>query len=171
MVIAVVNDGLYHFLFFLHISAAIVGFGGVVLNGVYGAQAKQRPGPGGLAITEANLFVTTKICEIAIYLVPIFGFGLIGASDSAWEFSQTWVIASLVMYVVALGIAHAVLLPNGKRMVELQREMLAGPPPAGGPPPQVAQMEAAGKKLAAAGMTNNLLLVAILVMMIWKPGL
>ncbi len=82
-----------------------------------------------------------------------------------------WVIASIVMYVIALGVAHGVLIPNGKRMIELQREMAAGPPPAGGPPPQVAQMEAAGKKLAAGGMTNNLLLVAILVMMIWKPGL
>ena len=171
MVLAAVNDGMYHFLFFLHISASIVGFGGVVLNGVYGAQAKQRPGPGGLAITEANYFVTKKICEIAIYLVPLFGFGLIGMSDSAWEFSQTWVIESIVMYVIALGIAHGVLIPNAKRMIELQREMAAGPPPAGGPPPQVAQMEAAGKKLAAGGMTNNLLLIAILVLMILKPGL
>lgn len=171
MVIAAINDGMYHFLFFLHISAAIVGFGGVVLNGAYGAQAKQRPGPGGLAITEANFFVSTKICEIAIYLVPLFGFGLIGLSDSAWEFSQTWVIASLVMYVVALGIAHGVLIPNSKRMIALQRELIAGPPAAGGPPPQVQQMEAAGKKLAAGDMANNLLLVAILVLMIWKPGL
>lgn len=171
MVIAAVNDGMYDLLLLLHISAAIVGFGGVVLNGVYGAQAKQRPGPGGLAISEANYFVTTKICEIAIYLVPLFGFGLIGTSDSAWKFSQTWVIASLVMYVIALGVAHAVLLPNGKVMLQLQRELVAGPPPAGGPPPQVAQMEAAGKKLAVGGTINNLLLVAILVMMIWKPGL
>src|SRR4051794_13742163 len=161
MVIAAVNDGMYHFLFFLHISAAIVGFGGVVLNGVYGAQAKQRPGPGGLAINEANLFVTKKICEIAIYLVPLFGFGLIGMSDSAWKFSQTWVIASLVMYVVAIGIAHSVLLPNAKRMAALQRALVAAPSAVGGPPSQTAEMEAAEKKLAAAGTINNLLLVAI----------
>jgi hypothetical protein len=60
MFLAAVNDGLYNFLLLLHIAASIVGFGAVVLNGVYGAQAKQRPGPGGLAITEANYFVSTK---------------------------------------------------------------------------------------------------------------
>ena len=44
-----VDDGLYGFLLFLHIVLAIFGFGAVVLNGLYGAEAKKRPGPGGLA--------------------------------------------------------------------------------------------------------------------------
>ena len=44
------DDSLYGFLLLLHIVCAIVGFGAVVLNGLYGAESKKRPGPGGLAI-------------------------------------------------------------------------------------------------------------------------
>src|SRR4051794_38417740 len=100
MVIATLRDGTYNFVLLLHLVAVVVGFGGVLLNGLYGAQAKKRPGPGGLAITEANFFVSTKVAEIAIYLVPLFGFALVGLSDSAWSFSDAWITASIVLYVI-----------------------------------------------------------------------
>ena len=40
----------YKAVFVLHVLAVIVGFGTVGLNGTRGAEAKKRPGPGGLAI-------------------------------------------------------------------------------------------------------------------------
>src|SRR3954451_3666888 len=107
MVLAAFRSNIYNALLVVHISLAIVGVGGVLLNGVYGAQAKQRPGPGGLAITEANFFVSTKIAEICIYLVPIVGFALVGLSDDVFSFSQTWVWLSIVLYVIALGVTHS----------------------------------------------------------------
>src|SRR3954471_5149227 len=102
MVIATLRDGFYDFMLLLHLVAVVVGFGGVLLNGLYGAQAKQRPGPGGLAITEANYWVSVSVAEKAIYLVPLFGFALIGLSDGAWSFGDTWISASLVLYVIGL---------------------------------------------------------------------
>jgi uncharacterized membrane protein len=161
MVIASTSDGLYKFFLFLHLVAVVVGFGGVLLNGLYGAQAKKRPGPGGLAIAEANFWVSTKIAEPAIYLVPLFGFALIGLSDSGWKFSQTWVVASLVLYVIGLANARLVLVPTSAKMIEM---MKAGPP-------DPAKMEAAGKRLGAAGGFAHLLFTAIMILMIWKPGL
>ena len=161
MLIATIGSGPYNFFLFLHIVAAIVGFGAVLLNGVYGAQAKKRPGPGGLAITEANFFVSTKIAEPVIYLVPLFGFALIGLSDSGWTFSQTWIDVSLVLYVIGLANARLVLVPTTAKMIDMMR---AGPP-------DPAKMEAAGKRLAAAGGFAHLIFTAIMVMMIWKPGL
>ena len=80
----------YRIVLLLHILCAIVGFGTVFLNGIYGAQAKKRPGPGGLAIQEANLFVS-HVAEYVIYAVFILGIGLVSMSDDAWKFSQTWV--------------------------------------------------------------------------------
>jgi uncharacterized membrane protein len=171
MVVATVRDGIYDFVLLLHLVAVVVGFGGVLLNGVYGAQAKKRPGPGGLAIAEANYFVSTKVAEPAIYLVPLFGFGLIGLSDSAWSFSQTWIVLSLVLYVIGLANARIVLVPTQAHMIALMREMAAAAPPAGGPPPQVAKMERAGRRLAAAGAFSHVLFTVIMVLMIWKPGL
>src|SRR5947199_7634693 len=111
MLLAAINtdSGVYKFVLVLHILCAIVGFGAVLLNGVYGAQAKKRGGPSGLAITEANEFVT-KIGEYFIYAVFLLGFALVGMSDKQWKFDQAWLPISVGLYIVALGIAHGVLL-------------------------------------------------------------
>jgi uncharacterized membrane protein len=166
---------LYDLLLFLHIFAAIVGFGTVFFNGLYGAQAKQRPGPGGVAIGEAN-FAVTMVAEWFIYSVPITGILLVLAQGNLeiWKFSQLWVWLSIVLYVVALGISHGNQIPSSKRMNALSKELAAaGPPPEGaqgGPPPQVVEMEALGKRLETGGMALTLLLVVILGLMVWKPG-
>jgi uncharacterized membrane protein len=160
MFIGVLRDGVYDFVLLLHLVAVVVGFGGVLLNGLYGSQAQKRPGPGGLAITEANYFVTTKVAEIAIYLVPLFGFALIGLSDSAWQFSDGWIVGSLVLYVIGLANARIVLIPTQRRMIEM---MQAGPP-------DPMKMDTAGKRLAAFGGFSHLLFAAIMILMIWKPG-
>lgn len=163
----------YKIVLLLHIVCAIVGFGGVILNGIYGAQAKKRPGPGGLAIQEANLFVS-QIAEYFIYAVFVFGIGLVLMSDDAWKFSQTWVWLAIALYVVGIAVSHGILFPNAKKMRDLAAELVAaGPPPADappGPPPQVAEMERRGKTLGAASTFLHLLLVVIIVLMIWKPG-
>ena len=164
----------YDVVLVLHILASIVGFGTVTLNGIRGAHAKARPGPGGLAIGESS-FQVSKIAELFIYSVPFFGIGLVFMSDDAWEFEQAWIAISIVLYIVGLGISHGVMMPSEKRMNALAAELVAaGPPPAGaaagGPPPQVVEMEGLEKKLAIGGTVLNLLLVIIVVLMVFKPG-
>ncbi len=170
------SDG-YKIVLTLHILTVVVGIGAVMLNGIYGAQAKARKGPEGLAIVEANLKVST-IAEYVIYAIPVFGIALVFMSDDVIEFDQTWIWLSIVLYIAAMGISHGVVFPSTKKMVTLMKELNAmgpppsgGPPPgAGGPPPQVAQMEALGQRLAAGGMALNLITVVIIVLMVWKPG-
>ena len=164
----------YKIVFVLHMLAVIVGFGTVVLNGIRGAEAKKRPGPGGLAIGESG-FKVNSIAEYFIYAVPVFGIGLVLMSDGTWGFGQTWVWLTLALYVVGIGVSHAVLIPSEKRMNVLAAELVAaGPPPAGapagGPPPQVVEMEGLEKKLAAAGTFLNVLVVVAVALMIFKPG-
>ncbi len=163
----------YNVVLLLHIMAAIVGFGSVILNGMYGAQAKARPGPGGVAIGEANLSVS-MVAEYFIYSMPITGIALVTMSD-AWSFSEVWVWLSIVLYAIGIGISHGSQMPAAKKMNALAKELAAaGPPPAGaapgGPPPQVLEMEALGKRLATGDVALNLILVVIVVLMIWKPG-
>lgn len=161
----------YNVLLLLHIGAAIVGFGAILLNGVYGAEIRKRRGTEGLAIAEANHRVS-NIGQMLIYAVPLFGFGLIGMSDGVWGYGQTWVVLSLVLYAIGLTVALTVLKPTAKAQIGLMKELTAGgPPAAGGPPPQAAQLEANGKKLAMAGMFNSIVLLVILGLMIWKPGI
>src|SRR5687768_6681603 len=73
----------YDVVLVLHILTVIVGFGTVALNGVRGADAKARPGPGGLAIGESS-FRVSNIAEKFIYAVPVLGIGLVFMSDDAW---------------------------------------------------------------------------------------
>jgi hypothetical protein len=156
----------------LHILSIIIGFGGVMLNGIYGAEAKKRKGPTGAAIGEANLTVT-KIAEKVIITVPIWGILLVIRSDGVWEFSQLWVGVAIVLFIAVMGFATGVQLKNQKRMVALAGELAAaGPPPAGasGPPPQVAEMEALEKKLGMGGAFLSLMVVVLIYLMVFKPG-
>jgi len=152
----------------LHILSAIVGIGGVTLNGLYAAQAQKRQGPTGRAVSEANLAVT-NVAEKVIYLVPVFGILLVFASNDFVKFSYTFVWLSLVLFVIAIGISHSALIPGHKKINSLLLEMEQGPSPVGGPPPQVAQIEELGKRQGAAALVLDLLLVVILCLMIWQP--
>src|SRR4051812_33430426 len=117
-----ITSGIYRFFLLCHLISAIVGFGAVVLNGLYAAQAQKRPGPPGRAVTEANFFVS-GIGEYFIYAVPVFGILMVISSDKAWKFSQTWIWLALLIYVIALGISLAVMFPGVKRIIALQNEM------------------------------------------------
>lgn len=169
-----IDSGIYKTLLVLHVLAAIVGFGSVMLNGLYGHQAKKRKGPEGLAVVEANYFVSTKAAEPAIYFVFVFGVLLVLTSDDAWSFGDLWVSLSMGLYVVAIGLSHGVLQPNVRRMKGLMAELIAlGPPPpqgaTGGPPPQAVELEQRGKMVGIVGAALNLFVVVILALMIWKP--
>lgn len=166
-----IDSTLYNLVFVLHLVAVVAGFGGIFLNGVYGAQAKTRPGAGALAIGEANL-AATKVAEYAIYAVPLLGIALIVLSDGAWEFSQLWISLSFLLYFVAVGLAHGLLFPSAKRMNALAAELVAaGGAFEGGRPPQIAEMEALEKRLGLVSMVLNLIVVAVIVVMVFKPGL
>lgn len=169
-----IDSGIYKLLLVLHILAAVVGFGGAMLNGLYGMQAKQRRGAEGLAVVEANYFVTTKAAQPAIYLVFVFGVLLVVTSDDTWSFGDLWVSSAMGLYVLAIGLSHGVLLPNVRRMQALMGELVAmGPPPpqgvTAGPPPQAVELANRGRTVGAVGAVLNLLVVAILVLMVWKP--
>lgn len=163
-----VNSGIYKFLVFLHIFCAIVGFGAVYLNSLYGAQARARRGPEGLAIAEAN-FKVSKIATYFIYGVFVTGVLVVLTSDEAWGFGDAFITWAMLLYLVGIAVSHGVMMPSAKRMQALVREVIAAGPPVGGPPPQAAEMESVGKRLAIGGAFLDVLLVVILLLMVWKP--
>jgi len=169
-----IDSGIYKTLLVLHILAAIVGFGGVMLNALYGNEVRKRRGAEGLAIMDANMFVSLKVAQNAIYLVFVFGILLVVTSDDVWSFGDLWVSLSMGLYVIALGLSHGLMQPTLKRMRALMAELVdMGPPPpqgaTGGPPPQAVELEQRGKTVAAVGTVLNLMVVVILALMIWKP--
>jgi uncharacterized membrane protein len=166
-----IESGVYKLILVVHILSVVVGIGAVMLNGVYAAQAQKRIAEGGArAVSEANFFVS-NIAEKVIYTIPIWGILLVALSDKAWKFSQTWIWLALLLYVVAIGISHAVMIPGHKRINQLLAEMESGPAGGtGGAPPQAAEAQQVGQRLAAGGMALNLIVVVIIALMVWKPG-
>jgi uncharacterized membrane protein len=184
-----VDSGAYDTVMVLHVMCVIIGFGGVFLNGIYGAESKRRRGRDGLAVFEATERVG-KIAEVFILAVPVFGIALILMSHSQWKFSQGWVVGALAIYAAALTLSFGFHLPNLRRMGGLMHELvtMSEAPPAvaggavpaddphaaaamaGGPPPQVLELERRGKMAGIYGGTLNLAIVAVVILMVWKPG-
>ena len=185
-----VDSGAYDTVVVLHVMCVIIGFGGVFLNGVYGAESKRRGGREGVAVFEATERVA-RVAEGFILAVPVFGIALILMSHSQWRFSQAWVIAALVIYAAALALSFGVHIPNLRRMGGLMKELVAmgeGHPTAAGgsvpvddpdaaqaiaasgPPPQVLHLQRCGKLAGVCGGALDLAIVAVVILMVWKPG-
>jgi uncharacterized membrane protein len=168
--LATYGSDAYNIVKVLHILCAIVGFGAVTLNGLYGAQAKKRGGSEAAAIGQAVYRVST-VGEYFVYAVFVLGIGLVAMGNNLFDFGQTWVWLSMVLYVTGLGLSHGVLRPRVRRMNALMVELGGSPGSAtGGPPPQAVELEALAKQVATTEMALNLLLVVILVFMVFKPG-
>ena len=156
---------MFELMVFLHLVTVVVGIGTVFLNGVYANISMKHQGLEGVAISEANEKVS-GIAEKFIYAIPVFGILAVLASDDAYEFSETWIWLSIVLYVAAIGVAHSIVIPSHRRLNELGRIMGAGQ----GGPAEGQEMAAIGKRMAPAGMTLDLLAVVLIALMVWKPG-
>jgi hypothetical protein len=162
------NSDAYNIVKILHILCAIIGFGGVTLNGVYGAQIRGRPARDAAPIAQAVLRVST-VAEYFIYAVLLLGLALVPLGHNVFDFGQTWIWLSTVLFIAGLGISHGALRPRVKRMTAILTAQAATPAgaAAGLPPPEV---EALGTQIAMFQATLDVLLVVILVFMVFKPG-
>lgn len=156
-----VDSGFYELVLVLHILAVVIGFGGMFIAGFYGNEARNRPGPEGLAVAETTLKVTGQIPTIAVCAAPILGLILVFISDDTWKFSEAWVSLSFLLYFVLMGLATAVQVPTIRKIVALRAGANGGMTP---------EMEALGKKAATVGAIVNVLWVVVLFLMVFKPG-
>lgn len=167
-----VGSDIYDIFLFLHILAAVVGFGAVLLNGLYMTRARALPASEGLAVLEVNTWVSNKVAEWFILATALFGFGLVGLSDKTFAFSEFWVWLSILVYVAALGVSHGMLRPKMRSYLELQRELATtgGVDSASGGAPSITErLTAAGNQIGAIGAALDLAFVVILILMVFKP--
>lgn len=122
----------------LHILSAVVAFGPLF---VYPALRKA-----GATATVAKLHMTVALP--ALTLVWVFGMGLAGMSEDAYELSQTWLAAALAVWAVLMAVSWFLIKPSLSD-----------------------QSDDATKKLAAGVGITHLGLIVSLALMIWKPGL
>jgi uncharacterized membrane protein len=102
---------------------------------------------------------STRVFSLASLLVAFLGFGVLGVVGKTDKISVTtgWVLASILLYVVALGLSLLVVVPA----LETAGSALAtGSPDAG---------RAGYGRIAASSGIVSLLLIAVTVLMVWRP--
>jgi uncharacterized membrane protein len=158
------GSALYRIVLLVHILASIVGFGGVIANGLYHARAFRGPARVAGELLGATRGVT-RIADYAIYAVLPLGIVLIAVSDDAFSFGDPWVSASFVVWFLLVGAAHAAVRPAVRALST--RAGALGPDTVLDTDPEAG---AAARKLMVGEAATQLLLVVALVLMIWKPG-
>lgn len=140
----------YKLMLLLHLVSIVVAFApGFVLPGLRSRVAAEGEGAS-RAFAAGAARNDTFVHGPALVLAGLFGFGLVGMSESTFEFSQPWISVAMLLWFVLLGLVFGLMLPAQKR---------------------VAAGDASAVKLTsmAGGIIHLVFLVQVIVM-IWKPG-
>ena len=110
----------------------------------------------------AVLAKSTYLMSLLSLLVVVFGFGVMGMSDPKYDLSVTtpWVLWSIILYLVALGISLFVVVPTMRKAAEALQANEGS---------AVAAAPVKYPAIAAGSGVVALLLVAVTVLMVWKP--
>lgn len=132
------TGNLYRILLMLHVLAAVVAFGPLF---VY--SSLRRAGA-----TQTIAALHLRLSFPALVAVWVLGMGLIGTSDEVWEFSQTWIVLSIIGWVLLMTASWFLVRPALSDSSDA----------------------AAGRLGMGIGVTH-LLVVVMLYLMVFKPGL
>jgi arginine exporter protein ArgO len=145
-----VDTTTYKLLLLLHITAIVVAFSPAAAH----TALIRQIGQDNAALRRFAGFASTnsqRIYGTSLILAGLFGIGLIFSSDSAWEFSQTWISLAFLVWIAMNGVLHAMIVPG-------ERALGSGD-------------QSAQQRLDLGGLVMTLLFLFMLYLMIWKPGL
>jgi Predicted integral membrane protein (DUF2269) len=146
----------YDLVLLAHVLSALVGFGAVVVAGIY-ALAFERSSPPTEAVRRYYRPGVNWAGRV-IYLVPAFGGALIAMSHGVWSYADHWVVIGLGLWGVAAVVAEVALWPAERRL----QAVVADPTSAGDLRPQCLRVA------LVAGFLLIVLVVASVVM-VAKP--
>jgi len=107
-----------------HLISVLIGFGSCFLTGAYALGALAGVKRGWVSQGTSRYFQPgSHWAGRVLYLVPLFGVGLVLDSKGAYGFSDPWIIAGIAAWVAAVGIAHALLWPAQKQIEELLEDL------------------------------------------------
>lgn len=136
----------------LHITLAVFVIGPMAILPHTGMAALRR----GDAKTARVIERSTTIMSFVSLLVFILGFGALGVAnpEEGWSFSSPWITWSMLLYVIALGLALFVVIPKLRK---------------GADAIDAGEEHTGYGALAASNGITTLLLILVVVLMIWKP--
>lgn len=127
----------YKILGLFHILAVVIAFGPLFLYPTLHRAGQSQ------TIARLHLMMALP----ALVLVWVFGMGLVGMSDDAVEMTETWIVLSLIGWVLAMVVSWFLIRPALTDRSATARSRLS----------------------AGIGITHLLLLV-IVILMVFKPG-
>ena len=106
---------------------------------------------------------TTRVYAVASLLVVLLGSAMVGLGSvgGQWDFSQAWISASYVLWLVSVVLLLAVVVPAQTTAVERLEA---------GDEASKEQVAALAGRISAAGGVAALALAAVIVLMVIKPG-
>jgi hypothetical protein len=104
----------YDLVLLAHVLSALVGFGSVVVAGLY-ALAFERSNPPTEAVRRYYRPGVNWAGRV-IYLVPTFGVALIAMSDGDWSYADHWIVIGLGLWAFAAVVAEVALWPAERRL-------------------------------------------------------
>ena len=160
---------LFPWLLFLHVFGAIIAFGASFSTfPLLGAMSGKEPAHANFGSRVSGAISERVVRPLAI-LQGITGVALIWVAGIDLT-KALWLDVAIVLYLIALGYALFVQIPNGRRLVELTS---GGPPPPGsapaaptGPSPELL---ATASKARRGGMLISALIAIIVFLMVVKP--
>lgn len=147
-----------NFLLTLHIFAAIAGFG-VTFSFPFIGMLAQKEGAPIVWFLRLNSNLGRWVEVFAATVTPGTGAGLIITQHiSPWTAANRWLLAAIILYVVAFSFATFVQTPRTHKALAMAEAQQFGP-----------EFGAHMKKLAMGGQLLTVLLITIIILMVVKP--
>jgi uncharacterized membrane protein len=155
----------YHWLLFIHITGAFLLVGGVVVAGAFNISAQLRERPSEIAL----LYGLTRFAVISIIvgslITLVFGLWLVGEAPAGYHYMQGWVIAAIVLWVIA-GWSGKTGGTRDRHTHELAERLAAE----GDRPSAELKARMRDPLSLALSYGSGLVILLMLALMVWKPG-
>lgn len=172
---------MYKFVVTLHVLAAVLVIGPLVLAGLAGYRAVRRHD----TVATRSAASMLARANIGTVVVALLGFWAVSASDRV-DFRTPWVVISITLWIIMGGVASALATPALRRAARLLEEGVPARPVAaepegeeGTPPAQYSatatelvakeRLDHLAGRIAASGGLVTLAAIAIVVFMVVKP--
>jgi uncharacterized membrane protein len=151
---------LTNLLLVIHVLGAIAIFGVTFSFPFIGAMAKKEGAPVAWALALVDFLETKWVTPLALTLQPASGALLIVHNHfDPFKAQHRWLLAGIIIYIVAMGFAVFVQTPINKKAHHLAEANQFGP-----------EFGALMKKLQMGGQFLTVLLITIIILMVTKPG-
>jgi hypothetical protein len=174
------NNPGFDVLLLCHIGSVLASLGIVVVSGVQAGRLLAL-GPSDRAPASLLGYYAPGLnwAGRVLYLVPVFGFALVGTSGGVAELGDAWLLSGISLWLVSAGLAEWRLWPAERRIQRLlvpDEAVLDRAGPGGGrlatelSAEVTTEVRACGRSVVAASILVTVSLLTAVVLMVARPG-